>query len=559
MTTTTPGLVTSGRAAAIDTAHGVDIKGAFGSITAEDSGTRRSLSAKLKTLLAIVGPGVIVMVGDNDAGAFSTYGQAGQTYGTKLLWTFLLLIPVLWVNQEMVLRLGAVTGVGYAKLILERFGRFWGAFSVINLFILNALTIVTEFIGIALAASYLGVPRIVAVILASLVIVVAASTGSLRRFERMAMALCAGSLLLVPLYVLAHPRLGQMTTGFVLPSMPGGSGQLGTVLLLVIGIVGTTVAPWQLFFQQSYIVDKRITPRFMRYEKADLWIGIVVVVVGGSALMGATAAAFAGARHGQFADAAGLAAGLAAYAGHAAGAIFAVALLDASMIGAFAVSLSTAYAVGDVLGLKHSLHRGVKQAKGFYAMYAALIALAATIVLIPGSPLGLITVGVQVLAGVLLPSATVFLLLLCNDKEVLGPWVNGVKTNVAAGIVVAVLVILSAILMISVVFGRVSTGQVLGIMAASAVAAALAGSVLLVRTRLARGRGIGGRASAAVPADCPEDRKTSRENWRMPPLAMLAPVRMSMARRVGMAAMYVYLGAAFALVIVRIAQLALGG
>jgi len=181
MTSTSPSLVTPGRAAAIDAAHGVDIKGAFGSISTEDAGTRRSLSAKLKTLLAVVGPGVIVMVGDNDAGAFSTYGQAGQTYGTKLLWTFLLLIPVLYVNQEMVLRLGAVTGVGYAKLILERFGRFWGAFSVINLFILNALTIVTEFIGIALAASYLGVPKIVAVILASLVIVVAASTGSLSR------------------------------------------------------------------------------------------------------------------------------------------------------------------------------------------------------------------------------------------------------------------------------------------------------------------------------------------------------------------------------------------
>src|SRR6266705_5871283 len=278
----------------------------------------------------------------------------------------------------MVLRLGAVTGVGYAKLILERFGRFWGAFSVIDLFILNALTIVTEFIGIALAASYLGVPRVVAVILASLAIVLAASTGSLRRFERMAMALCAGSLLLVPVYVLAHPPAGQMARGFAIPSMPGGSGQLSTVLLLVIGIVGTTVAPWQLFFQQSYIVDKRITPRFMRYEKVDLWLGIVVVVIGGGALMGATAAAFA------------------------------VALHDASMIGAFAVSLSTAYAVGDMLGLKHSLHRGVKQAKGFYAMYAALIALAAIVVLVPGSPLGLLTVGVQVLAGVLLPSATVF-------------------------------------------------------------------------------------------------------------------------------------------------------
>ena len=565
--TTSPSLVAHGRAAATDTSRVADIKGAFGSISAEDTSARRSLPAKLKTLLAIVGPGVIVMVGDNDAGAFSTYGQAGHTYGTKLLWTFLLLVPVLYVNQEMVLRLGAVTGVGYAKLILERFGRFWGAFSVINLFILNALTIVTEFIGIALAASYLGVPKIVAVILASLVIVVAASTGSLRRFERMAMALCAGSLLLVPLYVLAHPPAGHMASGFVIPSIPGGSGQLGTVMLLIIAIVGTTVAPWQLFFQQSYIIDKRITPRFMRYEKADLWIGIVVVVIGGSALMGATAAAFAGARHGQFTDAAGLASGLAAYAGHAAGALFAVALLDASMIGAFAVSLSTAYAVGDVLGLKHSLHRGVKQAKGFYAMYAALIALAAAIVLIPGSPLGLITVGVQVLAGVLLPSATVFLLLLCNDKEVLGPWVNNLRHNVAAGVVVGVLVMLSAILMISVVFGAVSAGEVIAILAACAIAAALTGGFLAVRA--GRRRIVARRAAlvpgtavvrgGAVPAARRSEERENKENWRMPPLAMLAPAPMSLARRIGMSAMYVYLGAAIILVIVRIAQIALGG
>jgi len=549
-TTATQSLTTPVRGIARDSADVGDIRGALGTISLDDAvGGRTSVPARLKTLLAIVGPGVIVMVGDNDAGAFSTYGQAGQTYGTRLLWTFLLLVPVLYVNQEMVLRLGAVTGVGYAKLILERFGRFWGAFSVIDLFILNALTIVTEFIGIALAASYLGVPRVVAVILASLAIVLAASTGSLRRFERMAMALCAGSLLLVPVYVLAHPPAGQMARGFAIPSMPGGSGQLSTVLLLVIGIVGTTVAPWQLFFQQSYIVDKRITPRFMRYEKVDLWLGIVVVVIGGGALMGATAAAFAGARHAQFTDAAGLASGLSAYAGHAAGVLFAVALLDASMIGAFAVSLSTAYAVGDMLGLKHSLHRGVKQAKGFYAMYAALIAVAATIVLVPGSPLGLLTEGVQVLAGVLLPSATVFLLLLCNDEEVLGPWVNGRGTNVLAAIVVGVLAVLSAILMISVVFGTISPGQVIAIMAGCVTAAVLTGGFLLLRRRRA-----GPRTDLLRVAD---DRRT-RDNWRMPPLAMLAPVRMSVGRRVAMSAMWVYLGAATALVVVRVVEIALG-
>src|SRR5262245_23068430 len=255
--------------AVLDAEHVGDICGALGTIRLDEAAPRRGTSAVLKTLLAIVGPGLIVMVGDNDAGAFAIYGQAGQNYGTRLLWTLLLLVPVLYVNQEMVLRLGAVTGVGHARLILERFGKFWGAFSVIDLFLLNALTVITEFIGITLAASYLGVPKVAAVILAGLVVIGAASTGSFRRFERIAVAFCAGSLLLIPVYLLAHPGPAQMGRDLVIPQLPGGAGQLSTVMLLIIGIVGTTVAPWQLFFQQSYVIDKRISPRFMRYEKAD--------------------------------------------------------------------------------------------------------------------------------------------------------------------------------------------------------------------------------------------------------------------------------------------------
>jgi len=486
------------------------------------------------------------MVGDNDAGAFATYGQAGQNYGTRLLWTLLLLVPVLYVNQEMVLRLGAVTGVGHARLILERFGKFWGAFSVIDLFILNALTIITEFIGITLAAGYLGLPRVAAVALAAMVITGAAFTGSFRRFERIAVAFCAGTLLLIPIFFLAHPAPSQLARGFVLPQLPGGSGQLSTVMLLVIGIVGTTVAPWQLFFQQSYVIDKRITPRFMKYEKADLWIGIVIVVLGGAAIMGATTAAFAGTHgFGDFKNAADLATGLQTYAGRAVGVLFAIALLDASIIGAFAVSLSTAYAISDVLGMNHSLHSGVRKAKGFYAIYAALIAAAATIVLLPGSPLGLLTEGVQVLAGVLLPSASVFLLVLCNDKDVLGPWVNGRKTNMFTGTVVALLVSLSIILTASVLFPKISARQIIGILAICAVTAALGAGYGLVR------RHRGGAAVAEVD-------RSGRENWRMPALNLLEKPVMSTSRKIGMAALRLYLAVAMILVVVKIVQLAIG-
>jgi len=541
MTATTTAIT---RTAVLDDAHIGDIRGALGTIRYGDIAARPTVSLKLRTLLAIVGPGLIVMVGDNDAGAFSTYGQAGQNYGTRLLWTLLLLVPVLYVNQEMVLRLGAVTGVGHARLILERFGRFWGAFSVIDLFILNGLTIVTEFIGISLAASYLGVPKVLAVVIAAMVIVAAAFTGSFRRFERIAVAFCAGSLLLIPIYLMSHPAPGQMVRDFVIPALPGGSGQLSTVMLLIIGIVGTTVAPWQLFFQQSYVIDKRITPRFMKYEKADLWIGIVIVVIGGAVIMGATTAAFAGTRgFGNFTDSAGLAAGLAASAGQAAGVLFAIALLDAAVIGAFAVSLSTAYAIGDVLGLKHSLHRGVRQAKGFYAIYAALIAVAATIVLIPGSPLGLLTLGVQVLAGVLLPSATVFLLLLCNDKAVLGPWVNRAKTNIFTATVIAILITLSVILTASVLFPAISAHQIVGIMIACTVASVLTGGYLLLRAGAGR----------AEPVD-----RTGQDSWRMPPLTMLAAPAISAGRKMGLTALRAYLAVAMVLVIVRIIEVALG-
>src|ERR1700677_1171084 len=189
------------RGAQLDPEHVGDIRGGFGTIFMHDTGPRTGWT-RLRTLLAILGPGVIVMVGDNDAGAFGTYTQAAQNYGTTLVWTLLLLIPVLFVNQDMVLRLGAVTGVGHARLILERFGKFWGAFSVIDLFLLNALTLVSEFIGINLGLQFLGLPKIGGVLFAAAVIMAAASTGNFRRFERFAMCLVFFKILLVPVFLM---------------------------------------------------------------------------------------------------------------------------------------------------------------------------------------------------------------------------------------------------------------------------------------------------------------------------------------------------------------------
>ena len=518
-----------------------EIRGAFGVIPHGDVARRNGWRGRLLTLLAILGPGLIVMVGDNDAGAFSTYTQAGQTYGTSLLWTLLLLIPVLYVNQEMVVRLGAVTRVGHAKLILKRYGKFWGAFSVIDLFLLNALTIVTEFIGVSLGLDFLGLPRVWGVGLAALVTVLAAGTGDFRRFERFMMVLVAGSFAIVPIAFMVHPPMGQVAHDFLVPNLPK-QGKLNDVMLLIIAIVGTTVAPWQLFFQQSYVIDKRITPRFMSYEKVDLWVGIVVVVIGAAAMMAFTAAAFAGtAGFGHFTDAAGVARGLQAHAGRLAGVLFAIGLIDASVIGAGAVSLSTAYALGDVLSLEHSLHRKVTDAPAFYLVYAGLIAVAAALVLTPGVPLGLLTSAVQSLAGVLLPSATVFLLLLCNDEQVLGPWVNGRWLNAFTGLVIAALVLLSLILTASVLFPNLSVQALLGPMGA--------------------GGGTGALAWLMVAARKGPRRKTFdsalKDHWVMPPVDRLGRAQLTGGARIWMVVLRGYLLLAGGLVLVRIVSLAL--
>jgi Mn2+/Fe2+ NRAMP family transporter len=528
--------------AVLDEAHIGDIRGALGTIRHCDVAPRRGWWPRLRTLLAILGPGLIVMVGDNDAGAFSTYTQAGQDYGTTLLWTLLLLVPVLYVNQEMVLRLGVVTGVGHARLILERFGKFWGVFSIMDLFLLNALTIVTEFIGISLALDYLGLPRDLGVIASAAIIIAAAGTGDFRRFERFSLLLVFGSLLLIPVFLWVHPPIGEIAHDLVIPQLPS-HGKLSEVMLLIIAIVGTTVAPWQLFFQQSYVIDKRITPRFICYERADLWIGILLVIIGAVAMMAFTAAAFAGRpAFGSFQDAGAVAAGLSEHVGHAAGAFFAVALIDASVIGAMAVTLSTAYAIGDVLSLRHSLHRKPKEAKAFYAVYGGLVTLAAALVLTPGAPLGLLTNAVQALAGVLLPSSTVFLLLLCNDHAVLGPWVNGRALSVFTGAVIAALVMLSVILTASVFFPGMSDTTILAILGSGMLfTVAISAALLLIR-----------REERRVWTD-----SYGRMVWRMPPLDQLPPAQLTPLTRIWLTVLRGYLIIAGGLVFWRILELAL--
>jgi Mn2+/Fe2+ NRAMP family transporter len=317
-------------------------------------------------------------------------------------------------------------------------------------------------------------------------------------------------------------------------------------VLLIIAIVGTTVAPWQLFFQQSNVIDKRITPRFIGYERADTTVGAVVVVLGAIAIIVVAVFAVRGTHLvGKFTNALGVARALELHA-YWYGALFAIVLLDASIIGASAVTLSTSYAFGDVFGLKHSLNRSFRDARQFYASYTALVVVAAAIVLIPRAPLGLITTSVQALAGVLLPSASVFLLLLCNDPEVLGPWVNRRWLNILAGVIIGVLLTLSGTLVVSTVFPGLNVADVAG---GVALALIVGGGGATLSLELIH------RSSHRTRQVPPRMSEQERRNWRMPPLALLRPVQWSPGTKMGMLLLRGYLVISVILLAVKAIQL----
>jgi len=529
------------RRSALDRAHRGDIVGAMGRVRAFDTGPRLSLRRRLATLVAVAGPGIIVLVADNDAGSFSVYAQAGQNYGFGLLWLFLLLAPVLYVLQEMVARLGAVTGAGHARLIFERFGRRWGAFALGDLLALNLLTLVTEFIGIDFALRYFGVSRYVSVPLAAAALVAFTATGRFRRWEQAMYVLVAMNLVAVPLAFLSHPRAHAVVNG----AAHGLRGQFGPGgVLFMMAIVGAAVSPWQLFFQQSNVVDKRITSRWLNYERVDTMIGALLFTLVGAAMIVACAFAFSGSPfHGGFIDLGSAATSLADRLGTSAGALFALVLLNGSVLCAAVVTLTTSYALGDVFGTKHSLHRRWRDAPVFYGSFALVVALAATVELVPGVPLGTLTTIVQALAAVLLPSATVFLVLLCNDKAVLGPWVNPRWLNVLATLIVGALLVLSVLLTTTLLVPHVDLRLV-----ALGLAGALPIGLAVVAAVTARGPG------PARFTGTPWDRAT----WTMPLLETIAPPVPSRARTVGLVALRAYLTLAGVLVVVKAARLFTG-
>jgi Mn2+/Fe2+ NRAMP family transporter len=544
--------------AVLDPQHVGDIVGALGTLKRSETGKTKSWRRRFRLFLIIAGPGLIVMGGGNDAGGVSVYAQMGQDYGMKLLWTLVLLFPILFICQEMVVRLGAVSGVGHGKLIFARFGKFWGAFSVFDLFVINAVTIVVEFIGVEQALSFFGMSSFWAVISSAILLFAVMAGGTYRYWERFLIFLVIANFITFPMVYFVHSSASSSIAG-VVPSMPGGLN--ATLLLLVVAVVGTTIEPWQLFFQQSNVVDKRITPRWMNYERLDTGVGVAVEVAGALAIMCACAFGLAHTKaFGNFNDLSDTAAALQQHVGHGVGDLLAIAALDGSLIGANLTALTTAYTLGDVYPkMRHSLHWRMNQAPWFYGLYAISIGLSAVVTLAWGNDLGVVINGVEALNGILLPSALVFLILLANDKPVLGPWTNSRGHNWVVGIVAWVILTFSLAPLVTTFWPVITLKQCFYGLGACTVLG-LAAAVLLARHRSSGNEPfINDPDANRRPPDM--DRATWKETlrerrtaWRTPPIDTLQRPVISMARKIGLLSLRAYIIFAVAIMVIKLVQ-----
>lgn len=407
----------------------------------------KKLWKTLRLFLLVAGPGIIVMVADNDAGGITTYTVTGAQYSFHLIWFLILLGPVAYYVQEMTVRLGAVTKRGHAEAIFHAFGSFWGWFSLLDLVLVDWLTMITEFIGMTAALSIFGVPPIVTVIGAWILMGAMVLQGRYWTWEKIALAFCALNLIYIPAAFMINPPLEKILHGSFFPHLPPG-GFTNELFFLIMANIGTTIAPWMIFFQQSAVVDKGMQEKDMRLGKVDTGVGALLTVVVAAGCIILTATLIPGLPISDAATAAHLFLGINKYVG----ALLAIGLFDAGFLGAICISLASSWAFGEVFGWAHSLNQNVKQAPWFYAYYFFTLVFAGVVVLIPGAPLVLITLFVQVIAVTLLPAALVFLIVLLNDEETMGKYKNNWFQNVANIGIVALIIVVSTLYGISAVF-----------------------------------------------------------------------------------------------------------
>jgi len=399
--------------------------------------------------LIISGPGIVVMVADNDAGGITTYAATGAKYGYNLIWFLLLLIPVAYFVQEMTVRLGAVTKRGHAEAIFESFGSFWGWFSLIDLMLVDWLTLVTEFIGMSAALSIFGVPPIVTIVAVCVLMGIMVLNGRYWTWEKISLLFCALNLIYIPGAFLVHPQVSGIIHGALIPNFPGGFNN--QLFFFLMANIGTTIAPWMLFFQQSAVVDKGMKEKDIPWGKFDTMVGSILTVVVAIFIVIVTGAIL-NANNITDIESAAQASQVLMHFNKYAGMFLAIGLFNAGLLGAICISLASSWAFGEIFGWAHSLNNKIKEAPWFYANYFFTLITAGLVVLIPHAPLVLITLFVQVIAVTLLPAALVFLLLLLNDKKTMGEYKNGLLQNIIGTSIVVVIIILSTLYGISTVF-----------------------------------------------------------------------------------------------------------
>ena len=406
----------------------------------------RRFRKQLAILAAVIGPGIIVMVADNDAGGITTYMVTGSKFTYSFVWVILLLLPVAYTCQEMCVRLGAITKRGHAEAIFDAFGSFWGWFSLTDLTITDVLTIVTEFIGMTAAMSIFGVPPLLTETIVIIFIMAIVVNGRYWTWEKIVLALCVVNLIYVPAAFLVHPDLSKVFWTGVVPGFPYGF--TSPVIFLLMANVGTTIAPWMIFFHQSSVVDKGLRAKDIPYERADTALGSLFTVVVASVLIIVAGTLLAG----KSVDSAATASRLLMPINSYVGTFVAIGLFDAGLLGAIAISMTSAWAFGEVFGWSHSLNARTGQSRWFTLFRLFILVVAASIVLIPGAPLVTITLFVQVIAVTLLPAALSFLILLLNEEELVGKFKNTRGQNMIAGTIVVVIVVLSTLYGIGTLF-----------------------------------------------------------------------------------------------------------
>ncbi len=396
---------------------------------------------RLRLLWLLIGPGVLVMLGENDGPSMLSYAATGARFGIGFFLPFIVLTFVMAIIvQEMTVRLGAATHRGHAELIFDRFGPFWGWFSLIDLGIGNFLTLITEFIAIRAGLGFFGVPAWLAVLAALLLLYSALLTHRYWTWERVTMAIAAFNLIFVPLALMSHPNWHAVARTFgTWQPLPGWNQD---TLIIVLADIGATVTPWMLFFQQSATVDKGLTRRDIGFGRFDTVLGAALAALAAVAVVIATAPLSAVHMSAENFQAAEFAQALHPIIGQAGASLFALGIVEAGMVALVTISTSSAYAFGEVAGRPHSLNLPMGEAKAFYAVLFLCAAAAAAIVLIPGLPLVSVVLIVNVIAVLAMPPALVFLYLLVNDKEIMGDvksphWANALTATVVALLVAA--------------------------------------------------------------------------------------------------------------------------